>query len=175
MPKKLIQRYLPDHQKVKEHKHLQIFGSLLHSPGLWHLNRRSISGAFAIGLLIAWVPVPFQMVLSAATAIYFGVNLPIAVGLVWISNPFTMPPLFMFAYWVGASVLNPPPILVEFELSFSWLQNILPLIWKPFLLGCLINGLTSALLGYYGMRTFWIWHVQKQWKQRSVRDQKKSL
>lgn len=167
MPKDLIKRYMPDHQKVKEHKHLRIFGSLLHSADLWHLNRRSIAGAFGVGLFMAWVPVPFQMVLAAAAAILFSVNLPVSIGLVWISNPFTMPALFWFAYWVGSATLGMPPITVEFELSYQWLESILPLIWKPFLLGCLINGIISALLGYYGMRTFWTWHVQRRWKRRS--------
>ena len=157
---------MPDHQKLKEHKQLKIFGTLLHSPDLWHLNRRSIAGAFGVGLFMAWVPVPFQMVLAAAAAIFFSVNLPVSVGLVWVSNPITMPPLFWFAHWVGAAVLGTPPVAVEFELSYQWLETILPQIWQPFLLGCLINGIASALLGYYGMRAFWIWYVQRRWKQR---------
>ena len=168
MPKHLIKRYMPDHQKLKEHKHLKVFGTLLHSADLWHLNRHSIAGAFGVGLFMAWVPVPFQMVLAAAAAILFSVNLPVSVGLVWVSNPLTMPPLFWFAYWVGASVLGVPPIEVEFELSYQWLETILPLIWQPFLLGCLINGVVSSLLGYYGMRAFWIWHVQRRWKKRAL-------
>ena len=157
---------MPDHRKVKEHNHLRIFGALLHADGLWHLNRRSISGAFAVGLFMAWVPLPFQMVIAAAAAIFFSVNLPVSVGLVWISNPLTMPPLFMFAYWVGASVLGSPPLTVEFDLTMEWLQSILPQIWEPLLLGCLINGVISALLGYFGMRTFWIWHVRRRWNHR---------
>ncbi len=168
MPKHIIKRYMPDHQRVKEHKHLQIFGSLLRSSDLWHLNRHSISGAFSVGLFIAWVPIPFQMVLAAAAAIYFRVNLPISVGLVWITNPITMPILFWLAYWVGAGILGTPPINIEFAQSYQWLKDILPLIWKPFLLGCLINGTVSAVAGYYGIRTFWIWHVGRQWKRRQL-------
>ena len=166
MPKDLIKRYMPDHTRVKEHKHLKIFGSLIHSANLWHLNRHSIAGAFAVGLFMAWVPVPFQMVLAAAAAILFSVNLPVSIGLVWITNPITMPLFFWFAYWVGANVTGVPPIAVEFELSYTWLETILPLIWKPFLLGCLINGIISATIGYYGMRYFWIWHVQRRRKER---------
>ncbi len=166
MPKQLIKRYMPDHQKVREHKHLRFFGSLLHSANLWHLNRRSVTGAFAVGLFITWIPIPFQMVLATAVAILLGVNVLISVGLVWVTNPVTMPLLFWFAYWSGSNILGVPPTNVEFELSFGWLGTTLQSIWKPFLLGCFLNGTVSAILGYYGMRYFWIWHVAHQWRKR---------
>lgn len=54
---------MPDPEKLRNHKHLRIFGSLLNKPNLWALNRRSAPGAFAIGLFVAWMPMPFQMVL----------------------------------------------------------------------------------------------------------------
>ena len=107
MPKKLIKKYMPDHETIRNHPHLnKIFGTLLHDPNLLHLNRRSVSMAFAVGLFMAFVPVPFQMVLAAAAAIIIRCNLPISVGLVWVSNPFTMPPLFYFCYLVGTWILG---------------------------------------------------------------------
>ncbi len=166
MPKDLIKRYMPDHQVVRENRYLKIFGTLLHSPDLWHLNRRSVTGAFAVGMFMAWVPIPTQMVVSAALAILIRVNLPISVGLVWLSNPLTIPPLFYFAYLVGTWVLGMPVAASEFQLSVEWFEAIFPQIWKPFLLGCLINATVSSVLGYYGMHYFWVWHVRSRWKQR---------
>ena len=64
MPKKTIQLFLPDHKKIKENKTLSIFGDVLHDANLWHLNRRSARGAFAVGLFFAFIPVPFQMLLA---------------------------------------------------------------------------------------------------------------
>lgn len=61
MPKRLIQRWLPDPATLKEHKHLRLFGKLLLDANLWHLNRRSAAGAFAVGLFMAWVPLPCQL------------------------------------------------------------------------------------------------------------------
>jgi hypothetical protein len=101
VPKKLIKRYLPDHQTLRTHRHLQVFGARLHDPNLWHLNRRSASGAFAVGLFVAFIPLPLQMLLAAALAIVTQVNLPVSVALVWITNPVTMPPIFYFCYRVG--------------------------------------------------------------------------
>ena len=55
---------MPDHQKIKENKWMRVFGPLIHESNLWHLNRRSAKGAFAVGLFFAFWPVPFQMLLA---------------------------------------------------------------------------------------------------------------
>ena len=166
MPKHLIRRITPDHDTVRNHRHLQIFGKLLHDPNLWHLNRRSASGAFAIGLFMAFVPVPFQMVLAAAAAIPFRVNLPLSVALVWITNPITMPAIFYFAYLVGTWVIGQPPQDFEFQLSFEWLGNELASSWKPFLTGCFLLATTSSIIGYFTVSQFWIYAVKKQRSRR---------
>lgn len=170
MPKKIIKKYMPDHDLIRKNAHLnKMFGSLLHDPNLLHLNRRSVSSAFFVGLLMAFVPVPFQMVLAAAAAIIVRCNLPIAVGLVWVSNPFTMPPLFYFCYLVGAAVLGGEHPPFQFELSWQWLMEELGAIWEPFLLGCGIVGLVSALTGFFAIRLAWRLHIISHIKQRRMR------
>ncbi|MBL1261152.1 MAG: DUF2062 domain-containing protein [Thiotrichaceae bacterium] len=173
MPKKIIKRFLPDYNKIKEHKHLQIFGKLIHDPNLWHLNRRSVSGAFSVGLFMAFVPVPFQMVLAAAAAIPLRVNLPISAALVWISNPLTMPPLFYGCYKFGAWVLNTPVQDIEFVLSIEWLMTQLGDIWAPFLLGCFLMGTFCALISNLIIRMLWRSLVLKGWQERRRRRKEK--
>lgn len=160
---------MPDHKTVREHKYLRFFGTLLHDANLWHLNRSSVSGAFAVGLFSAFIPVPMQMILAAALAIPFRVNLPISVGLVWITNPFTMPPIFYFSYKVGTWILDTPVQHVEFALTSEWLASELGAIWEPFLLGCLICGMVSGLLGYVTMRIIWRLSVVRSWQERKNR------
>jgi uncharacterized protein (DUF2062 family) len=169
MPRKFIKRYLPNHQHVRDHKHLRFFGTLLHDPNLWHLNRRSVSGAFATGLFMAFVPVPFQMVFAAAIAIGVRVNLPISVGLVWITNPLTIPPLFYFAYKVGVWVLGTKAQHFQFELSFHWLMGEMGEIWRPLIVGSLLVAVTSGALGYLSVRLLWRWHVIRQLEERRRR------
>ena len=94
MPRKFLRRFLPAAHQIRREGTLKVFGALLHNPNLWHLNRNSVAGAVSVGLFIAFVPAPGQMVLAAAAAIAVGRNLPIAVLMVWVSNPLTMPPLF---------------------------------------------------------------------------------
>jgi hypothetical protein len=104
--KQWLKRITPDRAKVSQHKQLRVFGRLLLDPNLWHLNRRSASVAVAVGLFIMYAPPLGQMLVAAAIAIALRVNLPISVALVWITNPVTIPPMYYFAYLVGAHILG---------------------------------------------------------------------
>lgn len=168
MPKKLIQRFLPSHEKIRKHKNLQFLGSVLHDPNLFHLNRRSAAGAFAVGLFCAFMPIPFQMVLAAVLAALVRVNMPLSILLVWVSNPVTMPPVFYFAYCVGAAVLAEPTKHFEFELSWTWLAHAVEYLGPPFFLGCMICGVLSGLIGYLTIRVSWRRMVIRAWKKRQV-------
>lgn len=175
MAKKIIKKYFPDTTKFRDHRHLKMFGSLLNSPNLWHFNRYSVSMAFSVGLFTALIPVPFQMVLAAALAILFRANLPISVALVWITNPFTMPPIFYFAFKLGAYVLDVPPTGFHFEASISWLTTGFLHIWKPFLMGCLIVGTLSALLSNIIIRLIWRYTVTRLWQARRLKRKRSRL
>ncbi|MCP3670369.1 MAG: DUF2062 domain-containing protein [Gammaproteobacteria bacterium] len=172
MPKHIIKRFTPDHETIRTHKHLRMFGALLHDSNLWHMNRRSVSGAFAVGLFWAFVPIPFQMVAAAFTAIICRVNLPISVALVWISNPITIPPMFYATYLFGTWILGEPPESSEFEVSIEWMTNSLAEIWQPLYLGSIICGVIASLLGYILMRGFWRWHVVSSLRKRKERRNK---
>jgi len=170
MPKELIQKlidkFIPDPEVIKRHKSLQFLGNKLHDPNLWHLNRRSISMAFAVGLFCAWIPTPTQMAIAAIGAIYYRANLPLSVGLVWITNPITMPPLFYFAYRVGLWFLDQSPTADESEFSISGMFSGLGDVWQPFLIGCFVMGIVSSAAGYFGIRYYWQQHIAKKWQER---------
>ncbi|MET0107062.1 MAG: DUF2062 domain-containing protein [Sedimenticola sp.] len=169
MPKHIIRKYAPDHETIRSHKHMQVFGKLLHDPNLWHMNRRSVSGAFAVGLFWSFIPMPFQMIAAAATAIPARVNLPISVALVWISNPLTMPPMFYFNYLVGALFVGNGAEAADFEMTLEWFSQSMGQIWQPLYLGSLICGIIAALLGYVVMRGLWRLHIVSHLKRRRER------
>ena len=169
MPRHLFKQYAPDHQSIRKHKYVQIFGSLLHSPSLWHLNKRSVSGAFAVGLFWAMIPMPFQMIAAAACAIGARVNLPLSMALVWISNPLTMPPMFYLNYLVGEWLLPHHHPLPDLDISMEWFVESMSEIWQPLYLGSVVVGVVSAALGYIGIRLFWRWHVVRQYRRRHLK------
>lgn len=174
MPKHFIKKLTPDHDTIRNHKHMQIFGDLLHDANLWHLNRRSVSGAFAVGLFWAMIPIPLQMIAAAGFAIVFRVNLPLSVALVWLTNPFTMPPIFYANYVVGTWILGKPENDLAFELSAEWIANSMDQIWQPLYLGSFVVGIVLAILGYAGMRFMWRLHIVSRYKQRFSRAKKQT-
>ncbi|MCE9687799.1 DUF2062 domain-containing protein [Shewanella sp. AS16] len=167
MPKKFISRFMPKPETLRDHKHLRMFGTLLHKPNLWALNRKSAPGAFAVGLFVAFVPMPFQMVLAAALAIAFNVNLPVSVALVWITNPLTMPVIFYGAYLLGARLLGHTPQNFDFQASWQWIEASIATIGPPFLLGCFVLGTIFAVLGFLTIKSLWRYSIIFKWQQRS--------
>jgi len=173
MPKqfidKIIKKYVPDPEVLITHKHLTFLGDRLRDPNLWHLSRRSVSMAFAVGLFAAWIPVPMQMVISAVGALYYRANLPIAIVLVWITNPVTMPPLFYFAYRVGMWFMNRSSPTDESGFSVESMLSGLSDVWEPFLLGCFIMGIICSSAGYFGIRYFWALQINQKWAERKAK------
>ncbi len=153
--RRFFKRVMPDHRTFHSRKGMKIFGSRLQQPDLWHCNRRSVAGALGFGIFVAFIPVPMQTILAAAGAIWLRFNLPLAVAMVFITNPLTMPPMFYFTYKVGVWLLNAPPKPFQFELSFEWLMERTGAIWWPLLTGSLVVGVIAGIIVYFGVRFWW--------------------
>ena len=106
------------------------------------------------------------MIVAAAMAILLRVNLPLAVVLTWITNPFTFAPVFLFAYRLGSRLLHEPVRKIAFEFSFNWLHEIFVLIWQPLLLGCFILAVLSSLTGYFVVSLLWRILLVRKWTAR---------
>lgn len=157
---------------MRQIKSLAILGDWIYATNLWHINRYSASMAFFVGLFVAFMPIPGQMVAAALLALLFRCNLPLSVGLVWITNPVTMPAIFYIAYKLGAMVVDVPMQETNFELSYHWLTHSLSAIWKPFLLGCLLCGLFFGSLGYFVINVLWRLRVARMLRERRRRQRR---
>ena len=174
MPKEFIKKYLPNPDSIRNNKSLSFLGNFIHDPNLWHLNRFSVTKAFAIGFFWGCIPMPFQMVPAAILAVRFKANLPLSVSLVWFTNPLTMPPIFYFEYLLGAWILQLPPKPFEFELSLQWLSAQLYDIAIPMYLGALLCGIVLSIAGYFAMDLLWRRHAIRRWRQRQLSRASKS-
>ena len=166
MPRKLIRKYMPSEQSLKQNRALGWLGDHLYSPNLWHLTRKSVSLAVGLGLFCAMIPLPAQMIIAAACALIIRCNVAIAIGLVWVTNPLTIPPIFYCNYVVGTFVLGQPEMASEFKFSLEWLHDSIAHIWQPLLLGSVITGVITACIGYILANRLWIWHVNRAWQKR---------
>ncbi len=169
MPRKFIRKYLPNANWLKSNKSLGVLGEYVHDPSVWHLNRRSVSGAVAIGMFMCWIPFPFQMVIAGVLAVLFRVNLAISVVLVWITNPVTIPPMFYAAYKLGSKILGQTPLPYQMEFNVEWIFQKLAEIWPPLAVGSLLFAIVSSLLGFLFVRLLWRLALVKKWQARRER------
>ena len=169
MLKKISNTKWLDPKQITDHKSLKVFGNALYRPQLWRLTRRSVSRAFFVGLFSAFVPMPCQMVLAAGLAMITRANLPLAVALVWITNPLTMPMLFYIAYLIGKKILQAPDHEFSFELSWQWWLEQLDYTVKPFLFGSLFMGIVLGIICSVLVRLIWRYYTIRTRKKRRLR------
>jgi len=168
MPRRFFRRfsagYLP-----KEHErpwYLRPFRALLAHPQFFAVDRRSVAGALWVGLLVGLLPLPAQTVIAVLMAMLLRVNLPIAGITVWVTNPFTMGPIFYTEYRLGALILELPLQPFNIELSWEWLSSQLLAYWKPLLLGSFITAAIVASLVYVFVSVLWRMLVAYRYKRR---------
>ncbi|MFO1351132.1 MAG: DUF2062 domain-containing protein [Gammaproteobacteria bacterium] len=169
MPRRLLKRYLPDRNTLRGYKSLDFLGERLYDPNLWHFNRRSVSGAFGVGMFIAFIPAPGQMLMAALASLWLRINLPLTVSLNWITNPITMAPLIYLNFKVGFWVLGREPFQFHFSPSIDWMiymyHNFFTL-GLPFLVGSLTVGLALGVLSFFAVRLFWRFFIVYRLYQR---------
>ena len=66
-----------------------------------------------------------------------------------------MPPMMYIGYEFGNYILGIDPLFDQFEASIDWILGIFSLIWEPLLVGTMIIGVSSAILGFIGIHLFW--------------------
>jgi len=180
MPRKFFRKFLPSHESIRQNRHIARFGALLLHPNLWHLNRRSVSGGVAAGMFAGLVPGsnPVQFTIAALLAVAFRVNLPVAVVVTLYSNPFTIVPLYVIAYGIGAvfvaadgAALSYAPDIdwshlgVSVHAYFDWVLSH----GKQLAVGLLALAVGLAVAGYVFVQLAWRAHVILSWRRRRRR------
>jgi uncharacterized protein len=171
MPRKFLRKYLPDPEAVRSGRMVSFFGGWLRHPNLWHLNRRSVSGAVAIGLAAGLVPGPLQMLTALLLAVPLRKNLPVAMIVTLYTNPLTIVPLYVLAYGYGRLLLpgEYAPLGPDFDVGWSNLGSTLIELGKPLGVGLLALALTLAALGYVAVQVAWRMYVVAAWRARQRR------
>jgi uncharacterized protein len=178
VPRKYFRKYLPDPESVRSSRMVGRFGRWLQHPNLWHLNRRSVSGAVAIGLFSGLVPGPLQMLTALLLAIPLRKNLPVALIVTLYTNPFTIVPLYLLAYAYGRFLLPGERAADVAPFEFEWAEfgASMSALWiwmlslgKPLALGLVALGCTLALIGYVAVQIAWRIYVVSAWRSRARR------
>ncbi len=181
MPKQWFQKLADRSDAIRHSKKLGPLRHYIQDPNLWHLNRHSVARAFFVAFFtsITLMIFPCHTITAAFLAVWLRANLPIAVSLVWLVNPITIPPLAYTAIKIGLIEMpSEHTHSVKQLLHFDWhggesitetMQSFWYLferIWEPFMLGSFTLGLLIGGFCYLAVQSFWRWHVASRWRKR---------
>jgi uncharacterized protein (DUF2062 family) len=111
-----------------------------------------ISIAFALGIFIGMSPLfGIHTLLGLLVAYLFRLNKLTTIVGVYITNPWTIIPIYTFSTWVGAKCLGVDKLLPDIDwgnITFSALMKDLGPLLMPFLLGTVIIGAFSSVISY---------------------------
>lgn len=155
MPRRFFRKFAMKRDDVAGHWFLRPIEHLLHDQRLWGIRRKTVVPAFAIGLFAIWVPFPAHLLIGVVGALLFRVNIPVAAATTFINNPFTIGPMFLLAYGLGALLLGQEGESPEIAMSLDWVTHTFLGIWEPMLLGCLILAIASSAVGYVVLDLIW--------------------
>lgn len=178
MPSRWLKERLPTHDKLHEHLGMNVndereptgamlwLRNKLADPKLWHLNRRSVAGAVALGLFIGWLPIPMQMLVAALLATVLRVHVPVSVVLVWFSNPITFPALLYAAWCVGSILLGYGMIASPLSMNISELWHMALNDWPIILFGSIFCATVFAVIGFFLTNAIWRFVAVRKWRKR---------
>jgi uncharacterized protein (DUF2062 family) len=129
-------------------------------PELFATNRRAVTRALLVGLFLALLPIPGQMVAVVLLTPFFRFNVLLALGMVWLTNPVTMPFIYYSEYEIGRMVLMQAP-LPEMQISVEWFRENFTRIVLPLYMGSLFLSTGVSLLAYAVTNRLWVRSVKK--------------
>lgn len=177
---KIVRRVLPSAAALAKMPGLGWLGRYLKNrPWLWVANRRRVALGAALGLALGVVPVPGQMFIAGAAAVLLRANVAAAVAATWLTNPFTLVPIWALAIWLGKLVLpgsrlqNAP--VRRLELAWAHPDTWWPAVsaWcaslgKPLLVGLPLTGVVLGAALYAAVHVGW-WTVVVLERRRRLR------
>lgn len=161
---KWLRSKMPNQASLRKNKLLAIFGERLLDAHYWHHNRQSSAIAMAAGLFAAWLPLPLHSFLAIGIALALRGYLPLAMAMVWVSNPLTIAPMMYGAYTLGSRMLG-----LEMADVKNLLEHDVWALGPPLVTGALTLALLSAIVGWLLTHLFWRCKIKRAWLKRKQR------
>jgi len=125
------------------------------------VNRKSITKGIFIGLFWGFIPMPMQMLAVLSMTPFFKFNVPIAISMVWLSNPLTMPFMYYMEYQTGNFILNRDG-LENIDLTLTWFSDNWDNILVPLYIGTIPYSIFVSALVYFIINRLWITSVKRE-------------
>lgn len=132
-------------------------------------NRRMVAKGVFIGFFIAIIPMPMQMLAVISMMPFAKFNVPIALAMCWISNPFTTPVILYIEYLTGSFLLGSQ--VATLEISVEWFSKNFSNIVIPLYTGTAFYSIIGSVLAYFLINYLWRESVKKD---REIRKNSKN-
>lgn len=129
------------------------------------MNRRSISKGVWVGLFWGFIPMPMQMVAVMLTTPIIRFNVPVAMAMVWLSNPLTMPAMYYMEYLTGNFLLGRDGV-EDIQLTLEWFSEHIDDIFVPLYVGTAFYSIVISTLIYLLINWLWIKSVHEEKAQK---------
>jgi len=147
-------------KKTSSHKKLrELIKKYKIPPEYLSTNRKMLARGVLIGLFIAFIPMPMQMAAVLLFIPFVRFNVPIGLAMCWLSNPFTMPPMYYMEYLTGSFLLGMKPAPVE--MTLEWFKNNLGEIFIPLYFGTAVYSIFGSITAYFLVNYLWKLSVEK--------------
>jgi uncharacterized protein len=111
-----------------------------------------VAQAFAMGIFIGMSPLlGLHTILGIVLAWQLRLNKLVTLIGVYVTNPWTIVPIYTFATWFGAKILGVSNIIPPMDwahMTCKALFNEFKHLLMPFIVGSTLIGFLSAILGY---------------------------
>lgn len=176
---RIARRLLPHPDTLMQTRSLRWLGRYLAPrPWLWVAHRRRVALGVALGLGVGVIPLPTQMLLAALLAIACRANVAAAVAATWLTNPFTLVPIWGLAIFLGqlasghqGPIATPEMLQIDWSQPASWgtaLWAWVQALGHPLLLGLPLAGLVLGAAAYGVVYLGW-WAVIRGERLRRLR------
>ena len=163
-------RNLPTRESMEQSRLLRPVAHRVLAPELWRFTRRSVPRGVALGMVTGILCPVAQIPLSALLALPFRANVPTAALTTFITNPFTTPFIWAFAYWIGKLTLRLDQALpgdpVRDAAQSSWMQWLMSDAAPAIAVGLLIVTAVMAVAGYALSALGWRVWIARKWRTR---------
>ncbi len=183
--KKRLRRWLPTAQTLEQTRGFAWLGHYFREhPRLWVLHRRGVAIGVALGIGLGVFPLPLQMPAAMLAAVFLKGNVAAAAAATWLTNPFTMAPIWALAALLGSVVIPREAPAAPTGVVDAW-QWSAPMSWPAALWEQVVSWGPALLVGFpmaglllgtaaYGL-VYWTWAVlirqerRRRLARRSVR------
>jgi hypothetical protein len=146
--KKRLRRWLPTADTLEQTRGFGWLGHCMREhPRLWVLHRRGVALGVALGIGIGVFPVPLQMPVAMAAAVFLRANVAAAAAATWLTNPFTMAPIWGLSAFLGSLVLPSASAADAVPITSPWQWNE-PGTWPAALWEQVVSWGPALLVGF---------------------------